>query len=217
MDLLGFYECFKEKIKLDIKDNYHGGNFSGYIFPKIESVLKENRYGCFYEKEEENEKLYQKEYYKIDIIGWTQYSESEELKDIFEKNKIEGKFNKHFWSLDIAIEHENSNKDWMDEVIKLCYINCPLRIVISYVDRKNGDYEDDKLFLKTIAESLDLLDKDGKKQILKENDEFGIILGSKALEQVPINDNYQLYKLIREDNKYVILQYDNEMHKWNYI
>ena len=32
----------------------------------------------------------------------------------------------------VAVEHENDQYDWTDELVKLLYINCPLRIVIGY-------------------------------------------------------------------------------------
>ena len=42
------------------------------------------------------------------------------------------KLKKHFWYLGVAVEHENDQTDWTDELVKLLYINCPLRVVIGY-------------------------------------------------------------------------------------
>lgn len=52
--------------------------------------------------------------------------------------------NRHFGDLKIAVEHENSKVDWMDEVIKLTHIRCPLKVIIAYNyydERPYGDIE----------------------------------------------------------------------------
>lgn len=76
----------------------------------------------------------QNEYFRIDAMGWTPRADSIE--------NTEGvHLSKHLWDLEIAIEHENNQHDWMDEVVKLAHIFCPLRVVIGYLpwkDRKDG-------------------------------------------------------------------------------
>ncbi|GHU81408.1 hypothetical protein AGMMS50284_1080 [Clostridia bacterium] len=66
------------------------------------------------------------EYYRIDITSWIQ-----------RRNEINSqaphKFHSYLWDLQAAVEHENDSNDWMDEVIKLAHINCPLRVVIGYL------------------------------------------------------------------------------------
>ena len=68
----------------------------------------------------------QNEYYRVDAVGWvTKYRQMEEKAE-----KV--KLNPHLWDLKIAVEHENSKRDWTDEVVKLIHIKCPLKVVIGY-------------------------------------------------------------------------------------
>ena len=93
----------------------------------------------------------QKEYYRIDVVGWiTKY---EKIK----KEANEVKLNPHLWDLKIAVEHENSMKDWTDEIVKLVHIRCPLKVVICYNNYdKRGQDEVDKLsFVASIMQKTD--------------------------------------------------------------
>lgn len=77
--------------------------------------------------ESEDGLIPQHEYLRIDSIGYKhRYTE------ISEEEAREVGLNRHFWELAIAVEHENSKHDWMDEVIKLLHVRCPLKVVISY-------------------------------------------------------------------------------------
>ncbi len=68
----------------------------------------------------------QHEYFRVDTIGWVDagYKKMEEAKRLG--------INRHLWNLMIAVEHENSKTDWLDEVIKLEHLRCPLKVVIAY-------------------------------------------------------------------------------------
>ncbi len=164
----------------------------------------------------------QKEYYRIDLIGWTQRKDKLKDSEKFEQAK---NFNLHMWDLNIAIEHENSSKDWLDEVVKLLYINCPRRLVIGYVNynKKTRDIEaNDKLYLDCVLECLNSLDKDGTKMFIKKDDQFGILLGNAGYDDIGLDKNqteeyykkvinYRLYfiKFIpdnKEEEKYVCVQ-----------
>ena len=76
----------------------------------------------------------QNEYFRIDSMGY-----KSRWRELEEKSG----FNRHLWDLEIAVEHENDCKDWLDEVIKLAHICCPLRVVIGYVpmDKRDRDRE----------------------------------------------------------------------------
>lgn len=84
----------------------------------------------------------QNEYFRIDTVGWVSQYER------MEKEAKELNLNAHLWDLKIAVEHENSKKDWTDEVIKLIHIKCPLKVVIGYnycderdtLDKKKLDF-----------------------------------------------------------------------------
>ncbi len=94
-------------------------DFTKIIIPKLSSILEKYQY----------EKYAQYEYYNIDLIGWKN-RKSEQLATP-PKTK-DYKLKKHFWYLGVAVEHENDQTDWTDELVKLLYINCPLRVVIGY-------------------------------------------------------------------------------------
>ena len=49
------------------------------------------------------------------------------------------------WNLEVAIEHENSDKTWFDEFTKLTHINCGLKVLIAYHDYINDKQIDKKL------------------------------------------------------------------------
>jgi hypothetical protein len=60
-----------------------------------------------------------KEYYRIDLTGWRQLREKIKA-DIPGGGSYD--FQPYLWDLEVAIEHENNDKLWMDEVIKLSHI-----------------------------------------------------------------------------------------------
>lgn len=109
----------------------------------------------------------QHEYFRVDTIGWKDagYMEMEDAKNVG--------LNRHLWNLMIAVEHENSKADWLDEVIKLEHLRCPLKVVIgyNYCDMR-GEEEIEKLnvtarWMKAVA----VYDANAK-------EEFLIILGN---------------------------------------
>ena len=69
----------------------------------------------------------QHEYFRIDTVGWNGRYEALDAKE----SKQIG-LNRHLWDLEIAVEHENNKADWLDELIKLIHIRCPLKVVIGY-------------------------------------------------------------------------------------
>ena len=77
--------------------------------------------------------------------------------------------NPHLWDLQAAVEHENNPKAWLDEVCKLAYIRCPLRIVIGY----GTENAENKL---SIANEI-LKDT---KAFTDSDQEFAIILGERT-------------------------------------
>lgn len=120
----------------------------------------------------------QPEYLRIDIPAWQKNSGNDH-------NFVEEapNFQKYDWNLKVAVEHENDYRLWMDEVIKLAHINCPLRVVIGYVhvekDRDTTEKKQ-KAILKRVASVLNN-NIDAWKTILSANknnqSEFLIILG----------------------------------------
>lgn len=80
----------------------------------------------------------QKEYYRIDLIGWEQKKDTDHYEV---DNDLGYQLNKHAWDFDIAVEHENDEKDWSDEVVKLAYIFCELRVVVGYFPYMKNENE----------------------------------------------------------------------------
>lgn len=179
-----FYKEFKSKvekndIKAELVNRYHNQHnngqkqkgYSKYIFENvIYKILKEKGYAP-YARGEKKDNCYQPEYYNIDCPGWSKINTED-------CEKVE-KFSCYCWSLDFAIEHENKYKEWMDEVIKLLFINCPLRIVIGYNNREIHKDRSDELQLNLVMKSIKkIIDKyEGTRTFISKNDEFGIILG----------------------------------------
>ena len=58
---------------------------------------------------------------------------------------------KYCWDLKVAIEHENDSRLWVDEVVKLAHIACPLRVVIGYLPKNNYPHTE---VLNKLAENL---------------------------------------------------------------
>lgn len=124
-----------------------------------------------------------KEYYRIDLTGWTQ--RRDEIKNKFPENK-DYAFQPYCWDLEIAIEHENNDKLWMDEIIKLLHINCPLRVVIGYVPKSISQGE----YLLYVSDAI----MDSKKASNMENGDFLLILGDSKVGGNGEKCNYTPYK-----------------------
>ena len=111
---------------------------------------------------------YSNEYYRIDVTGRVNDT-NKELGDEFSN----AQFNYHSWRLKVAFEHENNSTDWSDEVIKLLYVNCPLKIVVgyNYANNRNALQFGDERKLDLLARTITHLGVEIK-------DEFMIILGN---------------------------------------
>lgn len=131
--------------------------FTVFIIDEIEKIIQKHNYEI------------QKEYFRIDAIGWTPKA------DLIEDT--EGvHLSHHLWDMEIAVEHENDQRDWMDEVVKLAHIMCPLRVVIGYLPwkRRNETPEFDILNLDHVVKELKKL-KCFENML---NGEFLVILGN---------------------------------------
>lgn len=121
------------------------------------------------------------EYYRIDNCIY---------EDINEGYKTENKMKFHQWKLLAAVEHENQWDDWSDELVKLAYVQCPLRVVISY-----GDYNPEKeeytnaiYHANRVAEAINL------QKYVHGDEEFVLIFGPRISSIKNNRDISQLYK-----------------------
>ena len=70
------------------------------------------------------------EYFRLDVAAWCNRTLLAEPGKTDLQAKSGLKY--HLWELRAAVEHENNETDWTDELIKLCQLKCPLKIVIGY-------------------------------------------------------------------------------------
>lgn len=126
----------------------------------------------------------EKEYYRIDLIGWKENACKSTLKDHIKESAAE-KMVSSLWNLEVAVEHENNENLWYDEVCKLAYVRCPLRVVISY--KKNTSEESTK---KKIEFAKYILNETNA--FTNETEEFLIILGSSPTD-------FESYIIKKED------------------
>ncbi len=109
------------------------------------------------------------EYYNVDVIGWKYTDTDDNFSKLKRKSKMTG--NRKPWQLVVAVEHENNQKDWIYELIKLAQFSCPLKIVIGYTPDNNGNRESiEKDRIAYAAECL-------KASSYNLNGEFLLILG----------------------------------------
>ena len=123
----------------------------------------------------------QHEYFRIDSTGYETYS-----KEISKEADAVGLSN-YFWNLKIAVEHENNVRAWMDEVIKLLHIRCPLKVVIAYnyCDVRDNSENDDRNKLTFVAKYM----KKWLDSYSENHEEYLIIIGNAA----PKNKNSRFY------------------------
>lgn len=132
-----FWEKFQGIFKEDkegkaIKYWLSSKAYTQFILGAIERFLKEQYLGT------------SKEYYRIDLTAWTQLK-NEDYFLLKDKD-----FEKYLWDLEVAVEHENNDKSWMDEVVKLMHVNCPLRVVIGYLPVK----EDKNIYISALNSEI---------------------------------------------------------------
>lgn len=106
-------DAFLNKAKEKWHNTDRQTGFTPFIIPHIKKILENCGLTAM------------TEYYKIDVIGYRDEKTSIPCPAIVEP---------HFWWLDAAIEHENACGKWTDELAKLLFINCPLRVVIGYYE-----------------------------------------------------------------------------------
>lgn len=162
MDAFAFWEKFKVHINKNtelIGLWSDSGKFTDKIIEKLR-----------YDVIAEEGVITEKEYFRIDLISYR-----DNKKDSADKY-LHKHLYKYTWDLVTAVEHENESANWMDEVIKLAYIACPLRVVIGYWPKKQK--EEQQECLDKIAKELNGIQAWETTSLCGE---FMIILGDSAL------------------------------------
>ncbi|HAB00085.1 MAG TPA: hypothetical protein DCE08_00885 [Ruminococcaceae bacterium] len=196
MNAIGFYKKFKTETTEE-KQNEDGRSyfeiyqtdepaFTNLVNKKIiHKIIKESGLEV------------QHEYFRIDSVGWFG-----KYQTLDRKQSEEVGMNRHLWDLKIAVEHENNKKDWLDEVIKLVHVKCPLKVVIgyNYCDCR-GEAEEKKLqYVSGCMQQVDAF-------YLGENEEYLIILGNGAPKDKTNGGyksfDYRAYLYSREKKRFV--------------
>ena len=159
------------------------GDFTKFIMPKIAEVF--NNHGM----------KTQYEYYNVDLIAWT------DRKSLLPKQKNGYKLKKHLWTLDAAIEHENDQTDWTDELVKLLYLNCPLRVVIGYIPFELADLDS---VLDYAAATVNLADPTS--ELIKSGQQFVLILGRNLADSATLSSEaYSAYLFDTDTRRFMAL------------
>lgn len=162
--------------------------YTEFILCKIGNFLKED-----------NTVFISKEYYRIDLTSWRQLKGNQYK--LFENKDFEDKeFENYLWDLEVAVEHENNDKSWMDEVVKLLHINCPLRVVIGYLPFDKNDKQ--QYYLDEITKQIKVTKAVDNLCSLKIG-EFMIIIGdSKCGDDKTKFCHYQAYVFNKKHEKF---------------
>lgn len=147
----GFWESYVEMLndsepKLTINDYQNNSGWTKQIITRVRKMIHSKM---------ETKIETQKEYFRIDVIGYTTRW-PDEIRISQEREKNDGIKMRplHNWKLRVAYEHENSS-DWSDELCKLCHVAADLRVISSYCDFSKEDIEE------TLKYYIERLSKEG--------------------------------------------------------
>ena len=163
MEAQEFWESFSNQIQtnqIELEEKWDShSNEKGKETPFTKKIKEVIANAIKYRKPSD-EFIVQPEYYNIDLTEWEQ-KKGKPKEKLFVENGLEGYgFEKYAWNFDIAVEHENDKNLWMDEVIKLAYIFCYLRVVIGYfpyIEEADKKIEMQQKYLDAISETIKTL------------------------------------------------------------
>ena len=134
----------------------------------------------------------EREYFRIDLVGYKKRESAEMLYRNLQK---------YSWDLEVAVEHENDYRLWVDEVVKLAHVVCPLRVVIGYLPKSYSHTD-------VLNEVLDNLKEVKAWEASSASGDFLIIIGDCRLKKnaicerciyTPYRYNYNKDKKIFEE------------------
>ena len=107
-------------------DYMASGRYTTVIIELLKKIIKDD-FGMNWSKE----------YLRLDLCAWESTSE------IISAETTAVGLAPYLWDLKIAIEHENRKELWLDELVKMIHIHCPLKVLIGY---NYCDMRDDEKF-----------------------------------------------------------------------
>lgn len=133
------------------------------------------------------------EYYNVDNMLYERFNLEKESSG----EKI---LNAHCWIPVICVEHENSCKDWTDELVKLIHIQSRLKVVIGYCA-----WKDRVTVLSKASQTINSLQK---QLSVNSTNPIYVILGprNKDIESVDTDDD----KISKIKNLYQIYKFEND-------
>ncbi len=158
-----FLEIVKELKLAEYKDCFH---LTTFLKKKINEYITERGY------------RFTNEYYRIDTIAWEKIIPD----DMTIKEGKDHNLSLYLWELKAAFEYENNKYEWLDELVKLSYIKCPLKVIITYnycdkrKDEKLGDTAKIE-FGKSLLKQIGTLDS---------REEYLIIIGNACAKESKI-------------------------------
>jgi hypothetical protein len=103
--------------------------FSKFFFPIVEHVFEKNgieQYSDY--KYTSMDSYFEHERMKVDRSVWkTKYSSNHPSST-----------QKNVWKFELLLEHENKGTRWIEEMRKLCFLNAPFKMIITYGRTKEG-------------------------------------------------------------------------------
>ncbi|MBV1709888.1 MAG: hypothetical protein KMY54_08505, partial [Erysipelothrix sp.] len=109
-------------------------------------------------------------------------------------NQVKKGVERYVWKYDILIEHENDGTDWLHEMQKLCSMNAPYKLIITYGRTRNSS---DGLIATPLNKGVNLLGI-AKDIIEYTNDhsckQFVIMFGEESIN-LSTNDSKNLYDI----------------------
>lgn len=131
------------------------------------------------------------EYFKIDNMLFDRY----ELDSGFlQENKI----SPHCWWPVICVEHENSAKDWLDELNKLAHVRAEIKIVIGYCLAEDRDV--------AVSGAKNALNKFMEESRIENNDPIYLFLGPRLKD---------LKSTSNDENKIEEMKIDYKIYKFH--
>ena len=179
-----FFDQFIEQIECKLatatKSYLDFKEFTSFVISTISEIL------------DNNDEKFDRGYYRADVFSWI------DLKDMLpkqiKKQKPKG-LKEYCWIPATVVEHENTYSRWLDEVVKLAYINVPLKVVIGYLPVNEPHNE----YIEYVSQIYSFL---AERVPFKDDNEFLIMIGNAKTTDEKEYFQYQPYLYDQETKKF---------------